>query len=319
MKAKMVGSLVLLIQVVVLAGFSLMQGCTTGDAPVRWLNWPYNTPRDVPAVLPAGPDITDTGILPVDSSMPIVSSAVPSAKVHTVQKGETLSSIASSYGTSWKALADYNNLSNPNVVNVGQEIRIPESLNASAPVKRTSSPVSSRPVPSSIKQGTSYTIQKGDALSTIAKRSGLTINEIKMANGMKSDSLVAGKKLTIPKKGEVKAVAVAKPIPAKAANPVSAKAAEVTDASLPPPAPIAESVPAATAPEVAPVVTASEAAPAAHASSAPVYEHVLYPGETLDDVARQYGSSQQEIMKLNNITDPSSVKPGTKLLVPIPE
>jgi spore germination protein len=54
-------------------------------------------------------------------------------------------------------------------------------------------------------------------------------------------------------------------------------------------------------------------------ASAPVYEHVLYPGETLDDVARQYGSSQQEIMKLNNITDPASVKPGTKLLVPIPE
>jgi spore germination protein len=61
------------------------------------------------------------------------------------------------------------------------------------------------------------------------------------------------------------------------------------------------------------------AAPVAKPASAPVYEHVLYPGETLDDVARQYGSSQQEIMKLNNITDPSSIKPGTKLLVPIPE
>jgi LysM repeat protein len=79
---------------------------------------------------------------------------------------------------------------------------------------------------------------------------------------------------------------------------------------------------AATAPAVEPAPAAPAvpaAAPVASAASAPVYEHVVYPGETLDDVARQYGSSQQEIMKLNNITDPASVKPGTKLLVPIPE
>jgi spore germination protein len=69
----------------------------------------------------------------------------------------------------------------------------------------------------------------------------------------------------------------------------------------------------------APATVPAAAAPVAKPASAPVYEHVLYPGETLDDVARQYGSSQQEIMKLNNITDPSSIKPGTKLLVPIPE
>ena len=329
MKAKMVGSLVLLMQVVVLAGFSLMQGCTTGSAPVRWLNWPYSTPKDEPAVLPAGPDITDTGILPVDSSMPVVAPAVPSAKVHRIQKGETLSSIASSYGTSWKALADYNNLSNPNVVNVGQEIKIPNSLDTAAPAKRTSAPVSSRPIPASIKQGTSYTIQKGDYLSTIAKRSGLTVSEIKTANGMKSDSLVAGKKLSIPKKGAVKAVAEANPAPAKAANPAPAKAtnpapAVAASSALPAPAPIADSASTVTAPEaasVAPVAApaTTPVAPAAPAASAPIYEHVLYPGETLDDVARQYGSSQQEIMKLNNITDAASVKPGTKLLVPIPE
>lgn len=62
----------------------------------------------------------------------------------------------------------------------------------------------------------------------------------------------------------------------------------------------------------------SVAAPA-QKPNVPVYEHVLYPGETLDDVARQYGSSQQKIMSLNNITDCNSVKPGTKLLVPIPQ
>ncbi|MDD3275611.1 MAG: LysM peptidoglycan-binding domain-containing protein [Kiritimatiellales bacterium] len=307
MKVNVSGLRVFAMHMMVLAGFSLMQGCTTGDAPVRWLNWPYSTPKDAPVVLPAGPDITDVGLLPMNSSMPAVESAIPSAKVHTVQKGETLSSIASSYGTSWKALADYNALSNPNVLKVGQEIKIPDAYGTVTPVKKPA-PVSCRPVPAPIKQGTTYTIQKGDYLSSIAKRSGLTVNEIKLANGLKSDSIIAGKKLSIPKKGEVKAVAAAKPIPAKAANPAQPVA---TSSMLPAPAPIVDAAPA--------VEAAPAAAPVAVSASAPVYEHVLYPGETLDDVARQYGSSQQEIMKLNNITDPASVKPGTKLLVPIPE
>jgi LysM repeat protein len=330
MKAKVVGLRVLAMHIMMLVGFSLMQGCTTGNAPVRWLNWPFGAPKDEPVVLPAGPDITSTGNLPA---------VIPSSgeKVHNVQKGETLSSISSSYGVSWKKLAEYNSISNPNQLKVGQEIRIPGSTGiAPASSAKHTAPVSSRPVASSIKQGSSYTIQKGDMLATIAKRSGLTVAEIKAANDLKSDSLVAGKKLTIPKKGEAKAPAAKKEASAKVAKPSSAKGS--ADATLPAAAPIVEAAaaPAATAsaaatastgtvakaasPTAAPAAAVpASASPVAKAASAPVYEHVLYPGETLDDVARQYGSSQQEIMKLNSITDPASIKPGTKLLVPIPE
>lgn len=45
--------------------------------------------------------------------------------IHIVQKGDTLSKIASKYGTTYKALAAYNGIANPNVINVGQQIRIP--------------------------------------------------------------------------------------------------------------------------------------------------------------------------------------------------
>lgn len=45
-------------------------------------------------------------------------------KYHTVQKGETLSGIASKYGTTYQALAKLNGLSNPNLIRVGQKIRI---------------------------------------------------------------------------------------------------------------------------------------------------------------------------------------------------
>ena len=312
MKAKVSGLLVLVMNIAVLAGFSLMQGCKTAKVG--------GVSQDQQVVLPPGPEITST-------ALPAVSTA---EKVHSVQKGETLSSIASSYGVSWKKLAEYNSISNPNQLKVGQELRIPGSSSSvvSGSSTKHTAPVSSRPAAASIKPGT-YVIQKGDMLATIAKRSGLTVAEIKAANDLKSDSLVAGKKLTIPKKGEAKAPAAKKEASAKAAK--SAPAAKAAaDSTLPAAAPIVDgAAPAAAAATgtvstaVAPAAKApavpAGAAPVAKAASAPVYEHVLYPGETLDDVARQYGSSQQEIMKLNNITDPSSIKPGTKLLVPIPE
>ncbi len=57
------------------------------------------------------------------------SGSVSTDIVHTVKAGETLSGIASKYGTTYQKLAAYNNISNPNVIAVGQKIRIPQSSN----------------------------------------------------------------------------------------------------------------------------------------------------------------------------------------------
>ena len=52
-------------------------------------------------------------------------SSSSSTKTYTVKSGDTLSSIASKYGTTYQKLAKYNNISNPNVIRVGQKIKIP--------------------------------------------------------------------------------------------------------------------------------------------------------------------------------------------------
>jgi len=48
-----------------------------------------------------------------------------------------------------------------------------------------------------------------------------------------------------------------------------------------------------------------------------IYDHVVYSGETLEDIARQYGADTNVIMELNSITNPATVKPATRPLVPI--
>ena len=48
-------------------------------------------------------------------------------EVYTVVKGDTLSAIASKYGTTYQALAEYNGIANPNVIHPGQKIKIPST------------------------------------------------------------------------------------------------------------------------------------------------------------------------------------------------
>ena len=46
-------------------------------------------------------------------------------EVYIVKSGDTLSKIASKYDTTYQELAKYNNIANPNIIKVGQEIIIP--------------------------------------------------------------------------------------------------------------------------------------------------------------------------------------------------
>lgn len=98
-------------------------------------------------------------------------------EVYTVQRGDTLSGIAAKYGTTYQKLASYNGIANPNVISVGQKIKIPGSG------VRT------------------YTVKAGDSLWAIAANQlgdGSRYNEIKTMNGLSSNTIYAGQTLKLP-------------------------------------------------------------------------------------------------------------------------
>ena len=74
---------------------------------------------------------------------------------YTVQAGDTLSGIASKYGTTYQELARINNIANPNVIYPGQVIKINGGT-----VEKT------------------YTVKSGDTLSGIANKYGTTWQNI---------------------------------------------------------------------------------------------------------------------------------------------
>lgn len=63
-----------------------------------------------------------------------------SSDEYVVQRGDTLSKIAQKYNTTYQKLAEYNGISNPNNINVGQVIKIPNSSSASTPTAAPSKP-----------------------------------------------------------------------------------------------------------------------------------------------------------------------------------
>jgi LysM repeat protein len=50
--------------------------------------------------------------------------STPSGQTYTVVRGDTLSGIASRYGTTWQRLAQLNSVPNPNLIHPGQVLKI---------------------------------------------------------------------------------------------------------------------------------------------------------------------------------------------------
>lgn len=144
---------------------------------------------------------------------------------HKVQKGETLASIASKYGVAASQIRAWNHLRRNNV-RTGQTLKImgvpEETASKSLAPLREESPASTQRTPltasasktkgkkekaqwatrQTAPKTTDHTIKSGESLTSISKKYGVTIDELRAANGMKGDNLRAGNTLKIPSKGK---------------------------------------------------------------------------------------------------------------------
>ena len=107
--------------------------------------------------------------------------------VHRVRSGETLSGIASRYGTSVRTLMDMNRLRSANRIWPGQQLQVPEG--------RPRATYASNPIPPG--QEIQYTVRRGDSLWLLASRYGTTIDRIKRDNSLSGTVLKPGQSLRI--------------------------------------------------------------------------------------------------------------------------
>ena len=102
----------------------------------------------------------------------------PATQTYTIKSGDTLSSIASKYGTTYQELARINGISNPNKIYPGQVLKIGGG--------------------SSISSTEYYMVKSGDTLSAIAKKYGTTVNQLASWNNIANvNKIYVGQKLRV--------------------------------------------------------------------------------------------------------------------------
>ncbi len=143
--------------------------------------------------------------------------ASASAKEVTVQKGDTLWGISQKQGVNLQDLKEWNQLSSDLII-PGQKLNVSE--------KQT-------------EEKKQYTIKKGDTLWKIAQQFGVSVNDLKNWNNIKSDIIYPNTSITVDGQATVQAAA-AQPAETK---PAVQKEAKVEKAA-PAPAPKQEKEPA---------------------------------------------------------------------------
>ena len=126
--------------------------------------------------------------VPTQTAAPPTPAPTPEPFVYVVQNGDTLGSIAADFSISLDAIIAVNNLANPNILSVGQEVEIPQE----APIVRNSD--------GTVRPGErTHIVVEGDTLLEIALQYNKTLNEITTANNIPAAAVLQiGQVLNIP-------------------------------------------------------------------------------------------------------------------------
>lgn len=220
------------------------------------------------------------------------------ARTHSVQRGETLSTIAAQYGIDVDTLARANQLGDADLVIIGQKLSVPVSA---APFIE-------------------YRVQKGDSLGSIATRFDVSPQEISKANNLRDDDLVyTGEQLRIPNKNSqhvIYTVRKGDSLASIAANQ-GVSAQSIADANGLRNANLLKvgqilAIPGGKGNPPEPADTESNAP----ARNTPAVTYIVRKGDILAEIAADQGIPASAIAKANKLSNANLLKVGQVLVIP---
>ena len=193
--------------------------------------------------------------------------------IYIVKKGDSLFSISKKTGVSVEKLKAYNNLGSDNLF-PGQKLVLSKTDKQSSQNKENSQTSFS---------ANNYCVKKGDTISAISKKTGVSVDEIKKLNNLKNDKLAIGQKLVLGSEKKIIATDTQYTITASSKKITEKNAANVQ----------------ATA-QVNRIIVNKY--------------HTIKKGETLSRIASKYNTSVSKIKKLNNLKS-NLIQPGKTIIV----
>ncbi|HEX5385879.1 MAG TPA: LysM peptidoglycan-binding domain-containing protein [Gemmatimonadales bacterium] len=141
---------------------------------------------------------TDGALAPEVARQLAAVESAQAADYHRVRSGETLGLIAARYGVTQHQLVAWNSLRHPGMLRIGQRLRVSPGGGRSA--SRGSAhhrPGRSHTTRSHVAH--THVVRRGETLTGLARRYGVTVQALVKANGLRDDDMVrSGRRLIIP-------------------------------------------------------------------------------------------------------------------------
>ena len=238
-----------------------------------------------------------------------------STLTHTVQEGETLYTIAQSYGKTISDLRNYNNLNENTELTVGQVIIINQDI------------------PKKITKTITHKVKRGETLGKIADKYNLSVAEIKKVNKLRKDKITSGQKLKIPisttqvevvknkpKKEQVSTTerVIVHTVKSgesleKIASKYKVSKHQIKDWN--PDIEDGNTILIGSKIKIYTTESKSIASNNAKTTATSPKTHTVKRGDTLYSIALKYDLTIQELKDLNDISNPDDLKPGQKLIL----
>jgi len=188
---------------------STLAQANTNIPPLPGPTGAFGGPTGTPGVGSNLAGTPDAGIgAPISEPAPI-----GNYKDYKIQKGDLLSTIATKNGLTIGAILKANPNLDPKKLRIGQTIKLP----APAPVAVTTMAGTGSTPPTGALGATpggatgtatgTYKVKPGDTLTKIARAHGITVNQLRAANNMKTTQVQVGKVLKIPARTQKTAAA----------------------------------------------------------------------------------------------------------------
>lgn len=234
------------------------------------------------------------GAAETDNSEGTAADEQPEERTHTVGSGDTLFSIGMQYGMSWVAIAEANDITNPDSLYIGQVLLIPDisatdstdsttdagdsdSAETTESVETTEAAGAEETTADEVEAAeTIHVVQSGENLYRISLKYGVNMMDVARANDLANfDDLAVGQELIIPLVSAAETEAEDNEAQTEEVQSGEVQAEEIT--------------------------------------------HVVQESETIFGIAFKYGIAWTKLVERNDISSPYSLETGQILVIPAGE